>query len=356
MNANQLITRLMDLIVKSYNDGEFGGLLQDNLHEVEEADFDYGGLLNTEFKKKVHETVMWANRYGQLKTVLWLTQKAAAKRPEWGEYKILIVDIKKVVNAPEDALASAGDQSKLPASLVATFGVFESKQLTLEQFATDLRPILRAQGHASCKIPEQFHLSDLDWKRVVAILALEAEPDPNYIRWLAERVTVERPYPGFLATQALVTSAFRLSREHLKELSKVIRDAINRLSLQSDDPDHPSSALYNRKHELDVANELAMMRTGAAKLGMNPDDLDRFLKVLSKLRSAELDDLCQKASGAQMKYLGVRSVGPPELIAVAVVVKARQNNWEPELIKAAFSLLPTDVVILDVHKRYAGVV
>src|SRR5206468_3223161 len=100
------------------------------------------------------------------------------------------------------------------------------------------------------------------------VLALEAEPSPVYLRWLSERVTVERPYPGFLASQALITAALRLARDHLPKLRDVVRIAVNKLALQSDDPDHPGSPAHERKHELDVAGDLAQMRNDKLAAGI----------------------------------------------------------------------------------------
>jgi hypothetical protein len=214
------------------------------------------------------------------------------------------------------------------------------------------------QNHRAVDLPGRFHLSDSDGERTTAILALEAYPDSSYLRWLGERVVVESPHPGFLGAQALVTAALRSPRPALPRLLKIVTAAKDRLDRLAKDDKEELASVYNvsaRKDTLALAETLIEMRTVERENGMKPDDLDEYLAtLLDSFNLASLEKLFAKRLKTQLKYYG-RLTDPLELVVVGVVVKGRDSELGPDLIRAAAADKPQNATFVKIMETYASV-
>src|SRR5262249_43975976 len=156
-----------DLICQAYQEQEFKMLLF-----VHVADFDFAGLPNRySYKDKVFETVTWALRVGEAKQVLWLARLVSRERPQHQALGKLVLDLQNQVERQVLAPAgnAAGEPLPLPPDLATSLALLEAKP---QELAADLRPKLRATSYKPLEIPDRFHLSVSEGRRLVAVLAL----------------------------------------------------------------------------------------------------------------------------------------------------------------------------------------
>jgi hypothetical protein len=356
MNPEDFLKRLIELIVDAFKDDEFGMLLSDNLYKVPKADFDYAGLSpNLSYRQKVRETVLWVNRFGQLKLVLWLAQTVYQEREMRDDLKEFVRDLETVLQPKAPAPQANASSAPLPPALVATLGFYRPQQDSLEDLVRDLRPKLRAENYRPFDLPGRFHLSESEAERLVAVLALEAEPDAGYLRWLSERVTVERPYSGFIAAQALIGAGLWLKHEFLARLGSAARSAVDRLDRQMEVDLPPSMAAFDaaRKGELDVVLSLVRMRSQGQPAFLVPDELDAFLKALMSFSAPQLEVLCEKRLGTNLRLM-VRIADPIEHIIATLSVAARKMRWELKLLQAACQERPADPTFSSLCQKYGA--
>ncbi len=372
MNGNtipRLLARLIDLICAAYTEFEFTEFLA---IEVEEFDYTKEAAGKT-YLERVFSTLYWVQRREEAAGVLRLARLVAAKRERHDDLKQLVRDLEALVvpggpgGAASPVAKPAADgggaaEPTLPEEILTPLGLFEEKLTSLRQLARDLRSLPLEKYD----LPARFHLSDSAGKRLAAVLALEKRPQVEYLRWLSERVTVEKPYAGYAAVQALTSTARRLDREHLPRLKAAVRDAAERLDGLTDlgealdGADTRSDKTVNvaaRKRLILVVEEVQEMREGGA-LGLPPTTFEQFLAALVDSFDREtLDRLCRKHLEMPLKRL-TNLEDPFEHIVISVVVTAHQRDgWDRELIQGAFrenSLNPTFAAVYHKYGAPAG--
>jgi hypothetical protein len=350
MNGNHepLMAQLRELIVSSFEEAELADLLR---VEVPREHFDFDGLSPTmPYKAKVMATVAWTYRWAGIKRVYWLAQLAAERRPEHPSFPPLITELKKCVESTD-----------LPPSFVAALSSHERGISTHWSLAQTLRVMFRKGSYKRYDLPGRYHLSDSMGQRMAAVLALEAEPDPNYLRWLSERVTVEPPLTGTLASKALITSALRLERGYLIRLRGYVQEAIARLNNMNPTDESPAHAgvpfgvgLDARRIQLSNAEDLIEVRNGTRFLGMTLDDRDSFLNALvSAFDLPRFEELCTKQLKTELKRLAHPN-DPIELIVVSVVVMARRQEWEEDLLEGVYAAQTGEPTFTILHEKYGN--
>jgi hypothetical protein len=75
----------------------------------------------------------------------------------------------------------------------------------------------------------EWHLSPQAGLRLVAILELQQRPRDDYLRWLSERVTIEKPFLGMQAAIALRGAAERNEIDP-EQVMAAVTDALTRLA------------------------------------------------------------------------------------------------------------------------------
>jgi hypothetical protein len=347
-----LIIKLRDLIVASYEDNEFAMLMYEST-----GDFDYAGLSGS-FQLKVFETVKWAYRFGEAPHVLWLAEKVSNKRPKRDDLKALVNEIKAYINPAAVGAPGLANQNQggLPPELSASLSLFEQRQFTIRDLLQDLRPRLRTSSYLKYDLPGQCHLSDSEGHRLLAVLALEAEPSPIYLRWLSERVSVEEPLVGYVATQGLTAAAIRIPASDVTRVRAASVAAVDRLDslVESDDEVVPGIDSAARKRQLDLALSIGEIRSRKGKSIMTPQEADAFLAaVLQRFDRASFDGLCRKRLSTELKWLA-NLEDPWEIIVASVFVTARDKRWERDLISAAFAEQGGEPAFQAVHMKYVA--
>ena len=362
MNGNtifDLMIQLKQLIHEAYTDTEFSMLL---FGKVDETDFDYTGLSpSMSYQIKVLETVRWANRYGGPKQLLWLAKIVRDGRPMRNEFKQLVQDIEEILQATEATLpptvALAGALPlPLPPELAGPLEFFVTQSSTLPNLARDLRTILSTNSYKHLDLPGRFHLSESEGERLAAVLALEKDPDPSYLRWLCERVMVEKPLVGFMSSQALTTAGLRLGQQDLGRIGKAISDATDLLDGLADTDEQLAMGIdvAARKRQLQAALSLVEMRTRRGRSVLSPADLEVFLGALiSTFDRDGFDGLAQRQLQTPLKWLANPNE-PIELIGINLMLIARDKGWERELIHAAYKEREDNPAFAALHIKYGG--
>jgi hypothetical protein len=341
----ELLMKLRDLICLAYTDAKFAELMF-----VRMPAFDYAGLPAMAFEDKVFKTVVWANQYGQMPFVLRLARIVRDARPQHPDLKTLVDRLEQAVNpGPQAADAPGGisPESQLPPDLIGSLALLEAK---LRDLVFDLRPKLRARSYAVYNLPLQFHLSDSEGRRLAAVLALEAEPDAAYLRWLAERVAVENPFVAFTAAQALTTAALKIPGADLERVRRALVDAADRLDGLVEPEDQLALGFDSgaRKRQLQTAATLLEMRSKQGRARIPPGTLDQFVECLMKtFDQGALERLCRNRLHTDLRFVA-NPDDPFELIVVNLLVTARDRNWERDLICAVYA--ESQVVFADFRK------
>jgi hypothetical protein len=323
----ELIVRLKTLICDCFEDREedFAELM------LVSAEFDYSGKAKGKiFPERALSTVRWFKGEYGIAGVLRLAKLVAEKKPGRPDAQVLIAEIKAVVELP-------AEPNRLSPMLAAALGMAEEDLSSTADFIEDLRAALRDEA-PDLDVPGRFHLDGSEAKRLAAILALEAAPDLGYLRWLAERVTVEPPEAGFMATQALLTTAVKVALADLPKVQAAVKRAKGLLDLATDDPDVPTTfGVAVRKRELEVVDQLIASRLRRPGPGLNRQAYDGFLAALLDAYTADgLRALCER-----LKCPLARPNDPSEHIVISLVVTARSANWERDLVAAVAADHPT---------------
>jgi hypothetical protein len=342
--SQKFFTRLRDLICVAYTQAEFGDVM---LEEVDQNVFDYGGLApNQAYDEKVMEAIRWANRFGGPKRVLWLATIVSQRRPERHDLAALAADIE-----------AALEPATFPLELSAPLGAFDEGATTLADLTRDFRPLLRKTSYQKHDLPGRYHLSDSEGRRLAAVLALEANPKPEYLRWLSERITVEPPQVAFVSAQALTAAALRLSRDHLERVRAAAQSAGDRLDglAELDDQAAVGFDPAARKRQLQSALSLVEIRTRKGKSLLPPAEFDTFVGGLSSAFDVDgFDQLCRDRLQTSLKRLA-NLMDPLELIIINVVLTAREKGWERDLIVAAYQERPNDAALATIHQKYGAI-
>jgi hypothetical protein len=348
---NVLIVSLRDLICDIFgaSEPEFEEFLM-----VSFDDFDYSGRVQGEaFKQRALMVIRLFNGDRGPGGIVELARRLSVARPLRRDLADFVQELTAAF-APPPALGNAGQPAggnpgggpapplQLPAEFVATIALFD--QRSFEECVKDLRATVRAIDYAAFEVPRRFHLSALKAERCAAILCLEAMPDPAFLRWLSERVTVESPEIAYAAVQALIAAALRLPKERLKEVQDQVRGAIDRLDSLVDDED--SSPLFDiavRKREFRVADDLISMRTRARPGTLKPDDLDLFYsQFFAVFTLKEVEQILNDKIEFPLWTLAKKS-DPIEVVAACIAVKARERGWEFDLVRFANAAKPGPV-------------
>lgn len=347
-----LMVRLRDLICLAYKENEFQELVF--LYVTE---FDYAGLSGKdEYKKKVLETIAWAQRFGEVDFVLKLARLVSQHRPSHEPLKKLVQALEKEVNPQDVAPAGSAEplaERALPAAITSSLALYE---FMLPELVFDLRPKLRATSHRLFDLPDRFHLSASAGRRLLSVLALEAEPDTRYLRWLSERVMVEKPFAGFTAAQALAAATLKLPTDEVARLRSALNEtAVGLDGLVETEDDEPAGFdIAARKRQLQLAISLLDMRSRKWS-ALTPENLTEFLTAFAgAFDSAGIDQLCRNQLQTSLKWLANPN-DPIELIVVNVVVTARDKGWLPDLAHAAYAERQDNMIFAKVSKLFSPI-
>jgi hypothetical protein len=87
-------------------------------------------------------------------------------------------------------------------------------------------------------------------ERLAAICILQQVPTPRYLYWLAERVSTEKPFPGYQATVALLLAVRSLGEDSSSDLSTILKRAKEFLAERTYKDPNQKSVLENALSEL----------------------------------------------------------------------------------------------------------
>jgi cellulose synthase operon protein C len=118
------------------------------------------------------------------------------------------------------------------------------------QLMTGLVEILLKMISERSECPDAFHLSESAGERLAAVVALRKNIDTRYIRWLSERVTVERPFVGYNAALALLKCAEQKERVAITSIVNAVNDALERLALNMERDTDRERVLMSAKQRL----------------------------------------------------------------------------------------------------------
>jgi hypothetical protein len=97
---------------------------------------------------------------------------------------------------------------------------------------------MRTIGRAIYPLRHEFANSASPGKRLVAITALQVEPDYEMLNWLAERLGVERPFVGYHALAALLLAVRAPdARAHREAIERAVEKAQQNRAAIGDDTD-----------------------------------------------------------------------------------------------------------------------
>lgn len=207
------------------------------------------------------------------------------------------------------------------------------------RLAPDLRERLRQPAYRGHTIPADMHLEETEGSRLAAVLALEAQPDVKYLRWLSERVTVESAFVAYMAARALAANALNLDAQYLERLRAAVIGAAHRLDTVVEIDSEARFDASARKQQLQAAEALVDMRSRAAS-GLRGDALDVFLQsILTEFNRETFVLLCRKMVVDLARVVNLDE--PFDLIVVDVIVLAQANRWLFKLASAIHAERPT---------------
>ncbi len=356
---SRLIIEFRDILVKIYGvrEDQFSELLFVEFKQDYKYDYVIDAIGDTP-PKRFFYTIRWFYGDADLDGILALARAVSDAKPKQKGIRSLVEKIRAMMGPGESSAGvpisadegrPARSSGALPSDLAKSLSDLEQRLTTMIVFVRDLRQSFRANDFRPLDLPDLYHLSDSDGERSAAILALEAYHNPAYSRWLAERVTVESPHAGFLATQALIAAALRASRTNLPRLLKVIKSAKERLDKTSDT--EIGYTISARKDNLSAAETLIEMRTTSGDR-MEANDLEAYLEELLKIFDrAAFENLFTARLGTSLDFF-VSVTGPFELIIVGVILQGRNTELGPKLIRAVFAEKPDNPTFKAIHEKY----
>lgn len=328
------IIALRNIICDAFNENEFADLLYLNLRE-----FDWFGLPKSlSFIDRVFDVIHWVNRRGDTAQILWLARIAMKERPKRNDLKQVCEKLEKMIQSDEVIPSQQASVNKsLPQDLTTLLALTERNLIGL---VMDLRPSFRTNKYEPYDIPGRFHLDASQAYRLLAVLALEWQPHASYVRWLSERVTVEKPLVGFTAAQALTTAALRIPRLELPTLRAQLKDASDRLDEIIETEDKIGMAhgcdISSRKRQVQAAASIVELRLQNT-YHCAPKDLDDFLdSFATSFDKDTIDRVCRLQLNTQLKFLA-NPDDPIELIVAHLVVTAHEKRWLFDLVRAVYT-------------------
>ena len=337
-----LMIRLRDLICNAYEEQQFKELMY-----VHMSNFDYAGLpRSVSYSTRVFDTLVWAHGYGDAPHVLRLAQLVSDKRPMREDLKALVLALNGEI-APQPAQGANAADGGFLTDIETWLALYESAS---PELVRNLRPKLRTADVRPLDLPGRFHLSASEGRRLLAVLALEAAPDINYLRWLSERVAVEKPFTGFIAAQALGATALRSSADKIVNIRPALNEAAEALDglVDSDDGALPGFDIAARKRQLQLALSLLDVRSRRSGM-LPPAEINGFLAAFVAVFDAGgVDQLCRNRLQTDLKFFA-KPNDPIELIVVNLVVTARDNAWLPDLIRAAYAERSDNETFARIH-------
>jgi hypothetical protein len=341
MSANDEISfeeRLGRAICSAYDLGELTQMVGYRLNERLETIAPPNARLDL----VVFSLIEWARRKDRLGN---LTRSAARYLEDRGGKNATLCELVVEVEAlqppapqppatsgapelPEDLLALIEAYDRIPRLVLA--GTFRSAQM--EQTAAKIRPLIQT----SFNLPQRMHLSESAGQRLAAVLALQQFPDPLYLRWLSERVSVEPEPVGYLAATALVRAAFQLPQNRFASLKTAVQEALERLSGASDP--------LRRQNQLEEALSITRCREGnlARVPTLSFDNLCTALtNAFTRNGRGDLDSFQELAIkvGLRLERV-VRLTEPFEYVVFRLIKLAYLEQWDHELITQARMVRP----------------
>jgi hypothetical protein len=366
-----MLTALREYLSEACTEEELRRLLYDILNG-----FDYlKHATGTDYEARVFSVLLYLDQQHGLAVITLVAQEAVQKyghRPK-------VVALGQAVEAflpkappgnpagpapaqapPGPVAAPAGVPVKLPPELVRALALYEPRTETVWLVARTLRSQFERAVPRVFDPPHLFHLSAEDRHRLAAVLALERAPDPAYLWWLAERVTIEQPVLGFLAAKALTATARLLKRPDIPRLRSAANAALDRLGDMMNAAALPATVPLDgarsrreaelveydavaRKAEVDAAVSLIVMRTVPRGQFLSPDDLEKFLdEMIRVFQRPQLEQLCQ-AVHLPLRLLA-RDDDPIQHCVIYLVIRAREARFERELVRKALEAFPDNGV------------
>lgn len=116
----------------------------------------------------------------------------------------------------------------------------------MEVVASQMRTL--AQG--SFALLPELTVSDSPGHRLAAITVLQSIPDPDYLKWLVERIAAEKPFLGYHAAVGLLAAARELPMEDLPRVEQALMQAEAAAGRLRPDTDRATTLRFVRE-ELD---------------------------------------------------------------------------------------------------------
>lgn len=193
-------------------------------------------------------------------------------------------------------------------------------------------------------LPGRFHLSDSPGARLAAILSLEQQTNPTYLRWLAERVCVEVGAAAQAAALALTYAALGLDRTAQPAFRAVLLEAIGLVS-------RLKSGAELQGQLLDDALKILDYRDGATPKpwAIEYDELAGALAaaltkdVLTELLWVELQTKLDRIANPDYRF---------EYVIFRTLRMANDNGWDIELIEKVKSTCPGNKRLAEACEQY----
>jgi hypothetical protein len=340
--------RLHKAICASYDIESLEQMVRFRLTERLDMVAPKGGRLDV----VVFELILWAERIGRMAD---LVRSAADYVPGRMDLSDLRQEFEASAKPPAKATGTItlpmGPPS-LPEDLIRLMQGYDripaviadgpARATMMEQTAGQIGEL----DLAKLRLAERLHLSESAGERLAAILALDEAPDPQYLRWLSERVSVESPFAGYAAAVALTNAAHLLDRPHLGRVRAQAQDGLDRL------PNTPDFA--RRRMQLQRAVHLTDRRTGY--MTSRPDiPFDECAAALAEaFTPADLQSLLKAQLDVALESL-VPIKNRIERVVYYLIVTADQAGWDHDLIKIAAAARPSSGKLTKLAALYATV-
>jgi hypothetical protein len=305
------------------------------------------------FADRVLDTIWWYSGYYDLLPGLERLAKLIQTGSDRKDLNDLVNEIDQLIaggtaSAPAArgvVVAPQQDLNSLPAEIKGALILFGTDR-SLEKVATALRAKVRSAEYQQSDLPTRLHSSSAPERKLIAILVLEANPNPVYLRWQAEAIIAGPPFLGVIAAQSLMGAALRLPPDEFPWVDLAVQRAaqlLNGLPIN-----HPAR---KARQDVDTALTLCDMLQGRKDGTMSKGEVRQFLDDMTReFDLAGLKGLCSRQLLAPLELLA-RTTLPPEYVAVELLSLAR-DKWEPRLIKAAHLERPGVPGLASMHTKY----
>lgn len=225
---SQVLDEAQKLLTHTYNRMELRQLLQMRMDIVLE-DIAPNATGNIDL---VFELLTWMDRRSRVIEFLRIAAAERATVPAWQEFAARVaepaVPAKAAAPSPPTVLASAGPPPAEVKGLARGYSRLKQVLPECDAKTVQLQAIvdqLLALPLEEFDLVDRFHLGEDEGERLVAALTLVRRPDPDYLRWLGERMAVESRFFGYQAAVALESAARTLPVLDLNSLMTVVECA-----------------------------------------------------------------------------------------------------------------------------------